>query len=61
VPIKTDPLFARLIAATRDAPSWNFHKYLITPDGRVTSFPSMLDPLNPRLVQAVESALLTAN
>ena len=61
VPIKTDPLFARLIAATKDAPSWNFHKYLITPDGKVTSFPSMLDPLNPRFIQAVESALLTAN
>lgn len=58
VPIKTDPLFARLIAATHDAPSWNFHKYLITPDGKVSSFPSMMDPLNPRFVQAVEGALV---
>ncbi len=57
VPIKTDPLFARLIATTQQAPSWNFHKYLITPDGKVTSFPSMLDPLNPRVVQAVEATL----
>jgi glutathione peroxidase len=57
VPIKTDPLFARLIATSKESPSWNFHKYLITPDGKVTSFPSMLDPLNPRLVQAVEAAL----
>lgn len=57
VPLKTDPLFARLIATSREAPSWNFHKYLITPDGKVTSFPSMLDPLNPRVVQAVEAAL----
>lgn len=61
VPIRTDPLFARLIATTKDAPSWNFHKYLITPDGKVTSFPSMLDPLSPRLVQAVERALAGAN
>lgn len=57
VPLKADPLFARLIAASQEAPGWNFHKYLITPDGKVTSFPSMLDPLSPRLVQAVESAL----
>ena len=58
VPIQTDPLFARLIATSKEAPSWNFHKYLITPDGKVTSFPSRLDPLNPRFVQAVEGALM---
>lgn len=57
VPIKADPLFARLIATSREAPGWNFHKYLITPDGRVSSFPSMLDPMSPRFVQAVETAL----
>lgn len=60
VPLKSDPLFARLIAVSKEAPSWNFHKYLITPDGKVTSFPSMLDPLNPRFVQAVETALTGA-
>lgn len=58
VPIQADPLFARLIAASKEAPSWNFHKYLVTPDGKVTSFPSMLDPLNPKFVQAVEGALV---
>lgn len=57
VPLKVDPLFARLIATSGESPSWNFHKYLITSNGKVTSFPSMLDPLNPRFVQAVESAL----
>lgn len=57
-PIKADPLFARLMAVSKEAPSWNFHKYLITPDGKVTSFPSMLDPLSPRFVQAVEGALV---
>jgi glutathione peroxidase len=56
-PIQTDPLFARLIAVSKEAPSWNFHKYLITPDGKVSSFPSLLDPLHPRMVQAVENAL----
>ena len=58
VPLKADPLFARLVAATRDAPSWNFHKYLITPDGKVTSFASPIDPLSPKFVQAVENALI---
>lgn len=58
VPIQADPLFARLIAVSKEAPSWNFHKYLVTPNGKVTSFPSMLDPLNPKFVQAVESALI---
>ena len=58
VPIQADPLFARLIAASKEAPSWHFHNYLITPAGKVTSFPSVLDPLSPRFVQAVESALI---
>ncbi|MEN9843834.1 MAG: hypothetical protein RLZZ612_1663 [Pseudomonadota bacterium] len=58
VPIPSDPLFARLMATSKEAPSWNFHKYLITPDGKVTSFASMLDPLSPRFIQAVESALI---
>jgi glutathione peroxidase len=60
VPLKKDPLFARLMAVSQEAPGWNFHKYLITPDGKVTSFPSMLDPLSPRVVQAVEGALAAA-
>lgn len=58
VPIGSDPLFARLIAASNEAPGWNFHKYLVTPDGKVTSFPSRLDPLSPRFVQVVEQALM---
>ena len=58
VPLKSDPLFARLMAASKDAPSWNFHKYLVTPDGRVTSFSSPIDPMSPKFVQAVESALI---
>ena len=45
------------MVATKAAPSWHFHGYLTIPDGKVTSFPSMLDPLNPRVVQAVEAAL----
>ena len=58
VPLKADPLFARLAAVSKEAPGWNFHKYLVTPDGKVISFGSGVDPMSPTLVQAVESALL---
>lgn len=57
-PLKSDPLFAKLIAASKDAPMWNFHKYLITPDGKVTSFSTITDPMNPKVVRAVENALI---
>lgn len=57
-PLKSDPLFARLIAASKDAPMWNFHKYLITPDGKVTSFSTPTDPMSPKVVRAVENALI---
>ena len=57
-PLKSDPLFVRLIAASKDAPMWNFHKYLITPDGKVTSFSTPTDPLSPKVVRAVENALM---
>ena len=57
VPIGSDPLFAQLIAASKQAPRWNFYKYLVTPNGTVTSFPSLTDPMSPKFVQAVEAAL----
>jgi len=42
----------------RARPRWNFHKYLIGPDGRpVTWFSSMTGPTAGRLVRAVEAAL----
>lgn len=40
------------------APRWNFHKYLIGPDGQVADlFPTRVDPLAPEVVRAVEAAL----
>lgn len=58
VPLKQDPLFARLASVTREAPSWNFHKYLVTPNGQVVSFASPVDPMSPAFVRAVENALI---
>jgi glutathione peroxidase len=57
-PIGKDPLYQKLIAASGKAPSWNFHKYLITPDGKVQSFESAVEPQSAALTKAVEAALV---
>jgi len=50
--------FFRWAAAEREAPGWNFHKYLIGPDGRMlASFPSGTEPMAPEMLAAVERAL----
>lgn len=52
------PLFDALAGATRERPQWNFHKYLVSRDGRrVASFPSKVDPESPELVARVEELL----
>lgn len=56
-----DPLFVELRQRTGQAPTWNFHKYLIARDGvQVTSFPSETSPLDPRLTASVEKLLSQA-
>ncbi len=56
-PIGKDPLYQKLIALSGKSPQWNFHKYLITPDGKVQSFASAVEPQSPALVKAVSAAL----
>lgn len=52
------PLFAELAKRTGKTPGWNFHKYVIGRDGEsVQSFPSMVEPGDPKFVQAVEKLL----
>lgn len=47
---------------TANAPRWNFHKYLVSPDGRlVASFPSGVNPRDPRIVAAIEANLPAAS
>ena len=42
----------------RDAPRWNFHKFLIDRSGRVVaSFPSADDPFDTRVTTQIESLL----
>jgi glutathione peroxidase len=56
-PITSEPLFAGLIAQTRTAPQWNFHKYLISRDGKVQTFNSAVEPESKKLTQAIELAV----
>jgi glutathione peroxidase len=55
---KANPLYAELIKATGNQPKWNFNKYLIGRDGKVTDyFPSKVTPEDPALVGKIEKAL----
>ncbi|HVR82462.1 MAG TPA: glutathione peroxidase [Luteimonas sp.] len=52
------PLYRDLKVATGDAPEWNFHKYLVSRDGKVlASFPSKTTPDDPAVIAAIETAL----
>jgi len=40
------------------APKWNFHKYLIGPDGALAgAWPSKIQPRSPEVLQAIDAAL----
>jgi glutathione peroxidase len=50
--------FARERFGLPGAPKWNFHKYLIAPDGRLVDyFHSHVAPDSPRLIKAIEALL----
>jgi glutathione peroxidase len=56
--VKTNPLFAELVARTGQAPQWNFHKYLVDREGkRVTSFGTRVEPDSRDLVTSLEKLL----
>jgi glutathione peroxidase len=58
IELKNSPLYADLAKATGAAPRWNFHKYLVDRSGKmVQSFDTKVDPADPKLVAAIESAL----
>lgn len=44
------PLYAWLEQKTGEAPSWNFCKYLVKPDGTVKFFRSKVNPLDNEIV-----------
>jgi glutathione peroxidase len=54
------PFFREVVAelGPAAAPRWNFHKYLVTPDGRLTgSWPSLVEPDAPEVTRAIEAVL----
>jgi len=54
-----NPLFRQLAEKTGDSPRWNFHKYVVSRDGReVSSFGSSVAPGNSAFLQDVEKKLL---
>jgi glutathione peroxidase len=55
----SNPLIVALAKRSGKAPSWNFHKYLVSRDGRqVLSFGSMTDPLSSNFVRELERLLV---
>lgn len=55
---RRNALYTQLYQATKASPQWNFHKYLVTRDGKaVTSFASSVEPGSKALVTAIEAAL----
>jgi len=56
--IKTNPLYAELLARTGQTPKWNFHKYLVDRDGKqIASFGTRVEPDNADLLSALERML----
>ncbi len=50
--------WAAQVAGADSAPRWNFHKYLVGPDGRIAAwFPTRTAPLAPEVTAAVEKLL----
>jgi glutathione peroxidase len=55
---EANPLFRELAARTRQAPRWNFHKYLVGRDGSVVAqYPSDTTPQDPALLAQIEKLL----
>jgi glutathione peroxidase len=55
---KASPLFRALAAASGEAPQWNFHKYLIAPDGKtVYGYRSAVEPNAPEIMTRVQVML----
>jgi len=55
---KASPFFKQLASAAGEAPQWNFHKYLIAPDGKtVYGFRSAVEPDSPEIMKRLKPML----
>ncbi|MCW5625904.1 MAG: glutathione peroxidase, partial [Burkholderiales bacterium] len=53
-----NPFYQQLAQVTSQPPKWNFHKYLIAPDGKtVYSFPSKVEPDSTELMSKLQPML----
>lgn len=51
-------LWMREALGAQSRPRWNFHKYLISPEGKpVAFFPSYVRPMSRRMIEAIEEHL----
>jgi glutathione peroxidase len=58
LPGKANPVFAELARLTGQSPQWNFHKYLISRDGkRAFSYSSAVTPESGELARQLEALL----
>jgi glutathione peroxidase len=58
VPGKANPVFAELTRMTGEAPEWNFHKYLISRDGKTAySFAARMQPESMEITSRIEQLL----
>jgi glutathione peroxidase len=56
--LRTNPLYADLLARTGQAPKWNFHKYLIDRNGNAAgTFASGVEPNDRQLLVPLEKLL----
>lgn len=54
------PFFREVVAelGPQAAPRWNFHKFLVTPEGRLAgTWPSQVEPDAPEVIAAIEAVL----
>lgn len=54
---EANELYKKLVQVTHEPPLWNFHKYLILPDGRVLAFNSDTAPDSPRIMRKLHPYL----
>jgi glutathione peroxidase len=53
--------WARAALGPANAPRWNFHKYLVGPDGALEgAYPSTVRPTDPKLTKAIDRLLSTS-
>ena len=54
---KANNFYKELIKETGIEPGWNFHKYLIDRDGKVSSFNTKVEPNSTELISSIKSLL----